>query len=292
MHIGNIRLWLGLGVAGMVAAIVVLFGVGLSNTPEAEATSGDGFDRIEIQVAKSDPAFLKVSSAFFTCNTPTQGPVIGKFEKHLDNVNPNDPPDIHHEVWSGTFPNKCTGTVSITLTRFTGSDPLVIKGCVLENKTSGKKALCETEALGGDMFTATETFSGSKFNRIVVEVGKDDKFFKVDKGNPLNTFTCQSTDGTPETVPAVYKDHQKNVNDPLPHLEVWSGTFTKICEVTDNAGGSGVAISLVPVNPTNTLVIKACHLQFESDNGGAQKKATCDAKVQPPAGAAQIWKAF
>ena len=52
MHIGNIRLWLGLGVAGMVAAIVVLFGVGLSDTPNAEATD-DGFDRIEICILET-----------------------------------------------------------------------------------------------------------------------------------------------------------------------------------------------------------------------------------------------
>ncbi|MCH8008657.1 MAG: hypothetical protein IIC91_07310, partial [Chloroflexi bacterium] len=298
MHIGNMKLWLGLGVVGMVAAIVVLFGTSLNNTPNAEATTG-GFDSIEIQVGKpdNDP---KVATATFTCldagGNSVGDPVDGVRIDHLKDVNPNGPPELlHHEVWRADFPAKCTDSVKIQLTRDTGPGDLTIKGCLLENKTSGKKALCDLTpgpTSTNDEWNAAIADKGSKFNRIVVEIDQGlAKEFKIEKDNPLNTFTCEST-VPPETVPAEYKDLKLADNKHLFDYEVWSGTFTKICEVTDNGGGDSITISLVPVIATNTINISSCHLQYESDLGGAQKKAECIPKPATPVGAAQVWDAF
>ena len=285
MRIGNLKLWLGLGVAGMVAAILVLFGTSLNDTPAAEATDG-GFDRIEISVGK--PAALKnikkVNTATFECKAPPMGPLAGTQKAALNNQNPEDPATLHHEVWGRTFPQKCTGNINIVLTRLNGMGPLVIKGCTLKNKNSGKNAICDLTNTGTNTWKAAHG-QKANFNRIVVEVGKPDKDWKVVKGDQRNTFECQ-TNG--EMVKAEYKDHLKNENPDKPEVrdhEVWSGTFVNKCD-------GGVQINLVP-DPANTavMVIKACHLQNVGPNGPVTK-ANCKAlRVPSTVAGTEEWKA-
>ena len=163
MHIGNMKLWLGLGVAGMVAATLVLFGVSLSNTPEVEATTGD-FNRIIVEIEQADKEFKvdKAGPNTFTCqSTGEMVPALFKDLKVSKDDDPNNDQQI--EIWSGDFTSCAVtdneGEVGITISLVPASpvNTLVIKACHLQDVGLDgpvRKAECIAKSTGVNTWTA------------------------------------------------------------------------------------------------------------------------------------------
>ena len=164
MHIGNMKLWLGLAVTGMVAAIVVLFGASLNQTPDAEAGGlGGQFNRIVVEVDRPDKE-NKVAGGQFTCQAT--GEVVQAEFKDLivgKDDDPNSSQEI--EVWSGTFVNLCfvsdnvpggTG-IAINLVPIIPGNAMLIKACHLQVLGTGgaeEKAACIAKPGGSNTWKA------------------------------------------------------------------------------------------------------------------------------------------
>ncbi len=127
--------------------------------------------------------------------------------------------------------------------------------------------------IGSSLVQTPDVAATGPFDRIEVGVGKNLQFFKVASID----FTCQSTG---EMVAGVFKDHVKGAEAPGLNQdhEIWGANFSTEC--ISGGPGSGVDITVDPVDPNNSIRIREC--LFVNTATGANED--CTSNVSPSEG--------
>lgn len=227
-------------IAGAVAALSVAGLVRSGDLPPEGK-----YDRIVIDIGKANLDF-KLNVGEFTCQST--GETVGAaFFDHEDDQNP--PPNIHNEVWAGTFSNLCIGVqgVSFTLNPTVPTNALSIKNCLYENTTTFASTVCHVDPNPG------------------VPPGPQD--FKAAPPKPRDTSTPTVTPtATPPRVPTdtpekdpkmslrVYADKEKS------ELVCGQGVIHRECDLPEGGAFSVDVVADVP--PSSGYMAYVVVLQY------------------------------